>query len=83
MVKSLTAQTSEVIALAWADDVSFDEIKKRFGLSEADVILMMRRNLKPSSFRLWRERVSGRQTKHLKLSRDRIKAEKRSSPTPL
>jgi len=83
MVKSLTAQTSEVIALAWADDVSFDEIKKRFGLSEADVILMMRRNLKPSSFRLWRERVSGRQTKHLKLSRDRIKAEKRSNPTPL
>jgi uncharacterized protein (TIGR03643 family) len=77
------AHTSEVIALAWADDVSFDEIKQRLGLSEADVILVMRRNLKPSSFRLWRERVSGRHTKHLKLSRDRIKAEKKFNPSPL
>lgn len=58
---------SEIIALAWADDVSFDDIKKRHGLTEADVILLMRRSLKRRSFKLWRERVSGRKTKHRKL----------------
>ena len=57
----------EVIALAWADEVSFDEIKKRLGLSEPEVIDVMRRHLKPSSFRMWRKRVSGRKTKHRKL----------------
>ena len=55
---------SEVIELAWADDVTFDAIKVETGLSEPQVIEVMRRNLKPSSFRMWRRRVSGRQTKH-------------------
>lgn len=59
--------TSEVIALAWADEVSFDEIKERFSLTEADVIRIMRSNLKPTSFKLWRARVSGRKTKHRKI----------------
>lgn len=58
---------SEIIALAWADDVSFDEIKQKHGLTEKDVIRLMRRHLKPSSFKMWRERVSGRKTKHRKL----------------
>lgn len=58
---------SEIIALAWADDVSFDEIKQKHGLTEKDVIRLMRSHLKPSSFKLWRERVSGRKTKHRKL----------------
>jgi uncharacterized protein (TIGR03643 family) len=52
--------------MAWADDVSFDKIKKEFGCSEADVIKIMRSNLKPSSFRLWRKRVTGRAAKHEK-----------------
>jgi len=58
---------SEAIELAWADDVSFEEIKKRLGLSEPEVIDVMRRHMKPSSFRMWRKRVSGRKTKHRKL----------------
>lgn len=64
-----------VIDLAWADDVSFDEIKARTGYAEGDVIKLMRRSLKPSSFRMWRKRVSGRQTKHQK-----IFDKKRSTP---
>ena len=46
-----------VIWAAWADRVTFEEIKKKTGKSESDVIKIMRKNLKPSSFRLWRERV--------------------------
>lgn len=56
--------TSEVIALAWADDVSFDKIKRETGLSERDVIILMRSTLKRRSFEVWRERVTGRKTKH-------------------
>jgi uncharacterized protein (TIGR03643 family) len=63
-------ELSEIIGLAWADDVSFEDIKKKLGLAEADVIYVMRRQLKPSSFRLWRKRVSGRKTKHHKLLRN-------------
>jgi uncharacterized protein (TIGR03643 family) len=59
-----SSSTSEIIALAWADDVSFDKIKRDTGLSERDVIRVMRGNLKPRSFELWRARVSGRKAKH-------------------
>ncbi|MFK7829726.1 MAG: TIGR03643 family protein [Congregibacter sp.] len=55
-----------VIWAAWADRVSFDEIEARSGYREKDVIKLMRRELKPSSFRLWRKRVSGKTTKHRK-----------------
>ncbi|TAF75485.1 MAG: TIGR03643 family protein [Alphaproteobacteria bacterium] len=55
---------SDIIRMAWADDISFDNIKKECGLNEAEVIKIMRSNLKASSFRLWRKRVSGRSTKH-------------------
>ena len=57
---------NDIIRMAWADDVSFDKIKRDKGLSEADVIKIMRRNLKASSFKLWRKRVSGRSSKHEK-----------------
>jgi uncharacterized protein (TIGR03643 family) len=56
--------TSEIIALAWADDVSFDKIKRDTGLAERDVIRIMRGNLKRGSFKVWRARVSGRKAKH-------------------
>lgn len=59
----------EVIGLAWADEISFDEIKKKLGLTEAEVITVMRSNLKPGSFRAWRKRVTGRKAKHLKMMR--------------
>ncbi|EAQ97484.1 TIGR03643 family protein [Congregibacter litoralis] len=53
-----------VIWAAWADRVSFDEIRERTGLDEQAVIRIMRRELKPSSFRRWRKRASGQVTKH-------------------
>ena len=61
-----------IIDLAWADEVSFDEIKSRTGYAEKDVIRIMRRHLKPSSFRMWRKRVSGRVTKHQKRLQSRL-----------
>jgi len=58
------AQKSEIIAMAWDDETAFDAIERQFGLPEGDVIKLMRREMKPSSFRMWRKRVSGRRTKH-------------------
>jgi uncharacterized protein (TIGR03643 family) len=57
---------SDIIRMAWADEVSFDKIKKERGLSEAEVIAIMRTHLKAGSFKLWRKRVSGRPSKHEK-----------------
>ena len=54
-----------IIEMAWEDRTTFDAILETFGLNESEVISLMRNNLKPSSFRLWRKRVSGRKTKHL------------------
>lgn len=53
-----------IIELAWSDDAPFEAIEKQFGMREAHVIALMRERLKPSSFRLWRRRVSGRTRKH-------------------
>ena len=53
-----------IIEMAWEDRTPFDAIEKQFGLKENDVRKIMRRELKPSSFKLWRERVKGRKTKH-------------------
>ena len=55
-----------IIWAAWADRITFEEIKKRTGKSESDVIKIMRRSLKPSSFRLWRKRVHEKSIKHRK-----------------
>ena len=55
-----------VIWAAWADRVTFEEIKKKTGKSESDVIKIMRKNLKPSSFRLWRKRAKRKSLKHRK-----------------
>ncbi|MEC9227568.1 MAG: TIGR03643 family protein [Verrucomicrobiota bacterium] len=64
--KLSTEQISAIIRMAWEDRTSFEEILSRTGLSEAEVIRIMRRELKPSSYKLWRKRVSGRITKHRK-----------------
>ena len=55
-----------VIGMAWSDNISFEEIKKKTGLSESEVISIMRKNLKKSSYILWRKRVRGRFSKHRK-----------------
>ena len=58
------AQISRVIEMAWEDRTPFAAIEHSYGLNEAGVIKLMRQTLKPSSFRLWRQRVSNRATKH-------------------
>ena len=55
-----------VIWAAWADRITFEEIKKKTGNSESDVIRIMRRNLKTKSFKLWRERAKRKSIKHRK-----------------
>ena len=64
-----------IIWAAWADRITFEEIEKRTGKRESDVIKIMRRSLKPSSFRLWRKRVHSKSIKHrkkFKLSRKKM-----------
>lgn len=65
-------QIDRIIEMAWEDRTTFDAIKFQFGLKEQEVIDLMRRNMKQSSFKMWRKRVSGRKTKHEK-KRDFLK----------
>lgn len=53
-----------IIEMAWEDRTPFEAIEFQFGYTEAAVIKLMRNELKPSSFKLWRKRVTGRATKH-------------------
>ncbi|MFT6968006.1 MAG: hypothetical protein ACJA1S_000719 [Cellvibrionaceae bacterium] len=62
-----TDETSRIIEMAWEDRTPFEAIERLFGVSEPEVIEIMRRNIKRKTFNNWRERVSGRKTKHLKL----------------
>ncbi|HEV7381577.1 MAG TPA: TIGR03643 family protein [Dyadobacter sp.] len=56
-----------IIEMAWEDRTPFEAIKAQFVLSEQQVIRLMRNGMRPRSFRMWRERVQGRATKHMKL----------------
>lgn len=60
-------QIDRIIEMAWEDRTPFEAITHQFGLKEQDVIALMRKEMKPSSFKLWRKRVNGRVTKHQKL----------------
>lgn len=62
------ADIDRIIEMAWEDRTPFEAIQFQFGLSEQDVIALMRRQLKPSSWRNWRARVQGRATKHAQKS---------------
>lgn len=55
-----------IIEMGWEDRTPFDAITMQFGLKEQEVIIIMRNNMKPNSFKLWRKRVQGRKTKHMK-----------------
>ena len=57
-------EIDRIIEMAWEDRTTFDAIKLQFGLSEQQVIELMRNQMKPKSFRHWRARVQGRKTKH-------------------
>ena len=64
-----------VIEMAWEDRTPFEAIAYQFGLSESEVIQLMPSEMKASSFRMWRKRVSGRKTKHAATSSaDRFRA---------
>ena len=57
-------EIDRIIEMAWEDRTPFEAIHFQFNLKEKEVIQLMRSNLKPSSFKIWRKRVSGRKTKH-------------------
>ncbi len=66
-------EIDRVIEMAWEDRTPFDAISRQFGIKEQEVIEIMRREMKPSSFRMWRKRVQGRSTKHQKKRDDSVK----------
>ena len=71
--KQLTQiETDRIVEMAWEDRTTFDAIQEQFGISEQEVIEIMRHEMKPSSFRMWRKRVQGRATKHEALRRNGI-----------
>jgi uncharacterized protein (TIGR03643 family) len=73
MKKELTAEAIDrIVEMGWEDRTPFDAIMLQFGLKEQEVIDIMRRNMKPSSFKLWRKRVQGRKTKHLKKRSEQV-----------
>ena len=61
------ADISRIVEMAWEDRTPFDAILQSYGINEAAVIDLMRQTMKPSSFRMWRKRVTGRATKHAAL----------------
>lgn len=66
------AELSRIIEMAWEDRTPFEAIERIFGLNESAVVQLMRRELKSSSFRLWRKRMAGRVTKHQQLRSPQI-----------
>ncbi|WPP51008.1 TIGR03643 family protein [Catalinimonas niigatensis] len=57
-----------IIEMAWEDRTPFDAIEVQFGISEKEIIKLMRNQMKESSWKMWRKRVQGRSTKHRKFS---------------
>ena len=72
------SKVSEIIAMAWADEIPFHAIEKQLGVSEGTVIRIMRANLKPRSFELWRKRVTGRSAKNAQIKQIRPLGRKKS-----
>lgn len=65
-------ELDRIIEMAWEDRTPFDAITFQFGISEQETIEVMRTEMKPSSFRMWRKRVQGRATKHAKLRGEEV-----------
>ena len=59
-----TSEVDRIVEMAWEDRTPFEAIDFQFKLKEKDVIELMRSNLKTSSFKMWRKRVTGRKSKH-------------------
>lgn len=62
-----------IVEMGWEDRTTFDAIFEQFGIPEKDVIKLMRKEMKPSSFRMWRKRVQGRATKHAAIRQKGVK----------
>jgi uncharacterized protein (TIGR03643 family) len=67
-----TVDTDRIIEMAWEDRTPFEAIEMQFGLKEKVVIELMRKEMKASSFRMWRKRMKGRGTKHRLLRSDEV-----------
>ena len=66
-IKMDVFEIDRIIEMCWEDRTPFDAIEYQFGLKEDEAIKIMRNNLKPKTFKVWRKRVSGRKTKHMAL----------------
>lgn len=66
------ADLSRIIEMAWEDRTPFDAIMQSYGINESAVIDLMRQTMKPSSYRMWRKRVTGRATKHVALRSENV-----------
>ena len=65
MIKEFSErELDRIIEMAWEDRTPFEAIKYQFNISEQQTIELMRKHMKPSSFKMWRKRVQGRKTKH-------------------
>ena len=65
-------EIDRIIEMAWEDRTPFEAIRFQFGISQQETINIMRREMKPSSFRMWRARVQGRRTKHANLRNQEV-----------
>ena len=78
-IASITpADISRIIEMAWEDRTPFEAIEAQFDLNESAVIALMRREMKHSSFKMWRKRMTARTTKHAVL-RDNLLSEMRAT----
>lgn len=76
-------ELDRIIEMAWEDRTPFEAIEIQFGISEQEVINLMRREMKSSSFKMWRKRVQGRNTKHSKLRSENVTRFKSSMQKPV
>ena len=67
IIKMDIKDIDRIIEMCWEDRTPFESIEFQFGLKEKDAIKIMRKHLKRKTFIVWRERVNGRNTKHMKL----------------
>lgn len=72
-----------IVEMAWEDRTPFDMIEVQFGLKEKDVIKLMRKEMKASSFRMWRKRMNNRSTKHTALRSKEVKRFRSPNQKPL
>lgn len=66
-------EIDRIVEMAWEDRTPFEAIEQQFGIKEKEVIKLMRKEVQPSSFRMWRKRINHRHTKHQALRSEQVK----------